>query len=103
MAARANEGLGVYMRTFKAGPWVWLGFLSIAVGANAGAAGGQRTPAAIARAVDSEAASAVELLARMVDINSGTFNRTGVQEIGKVLEAELRALGFQTHWVSMDT
>jgi glutamate carboxypeptidase len=90
------------MRTFKVGPWVWLGFLSIAVGANAGAAGGQQTPTAIARAVDAEAASAVELLAKMVDINSGTFNRTGVHEVGKVLEAEFRALGFQTHWVSMD-
>jgi glutamate carboxypeptidase len=89
-------------RTFKVGLSVWLGFLSIAAGANAGTAGGQRTPAAIARAVDSEAASAVELLGRLVDINSGTFNRTGVREVGGVLEAELRALGFQTHWASMD-
>jgi glutamate carboxypeptidase len=38
-----------------------------------------------------------------VDINSGTFNRTGVHEVGGVFEAELRALGFETHWVSMDT
>jgi glutamate carboxypeptidase len=90
------------MRTFKIGLWVWLGFLSIAVGANAGAAGGQRTPAAIGRAVDSEAASAVDLLARMVDINSGTFNRMGVQEVGRILETEFRALGFRTRWVSMD-
>lgn len=91
------------MRMLKVGLWVWLGILSIAAGAHAGTAGGQRTQASIARAVDQEAASAVDLLARMVDINSGTSNRTGVHEVGGVLEAELRALGFRTHWVSMDT
>ena len=70
--------------------------------ATAGAAGAGRTPATITRAVDSESDAAVQLLERVVDINSGTFNLAGVHEAGKVLEAEFTALGFRTHWVSMD-
>lgn len=90
------------MRTFKAGLRVWMGFLSIAVASAGAAEDGRRTSEAMARAVDSEANASVELLARIVGINSGTFNRTGVHEVGKVLETELSALGFRTRWVSMD-
>ncbi len=42
---------------------------------------------------------AIELLARQVDINSGTMNAAGVRAVGRELEAELRALGFDTRWI----
>ncbi|HEV7446912.1 MAG TPA: M20/M25/M40 family metallo-hydrolase [Steroidobacteraceae bacterium] len=76
--------------------------MGIAV-ASAGAADGGRPPQSIARAVDSEASTAVEFLERIIGMNSGTFNRPGVHEVGKVFEAEFRALGFRTRWVSMDS
>jgi glutamate carboxypeptidase len=90
------------MRTFKIGLRVWIGFLGIAVASAGAAEDGRRTSEAMARAVDSEADASVKLLERIVGINSGTFNRTGVHEVGKVLEAEFSALGFRTRWVSMD-
>jgi glutamate carboxypeptidase len=90
------------MRTFKAGLRVWIGFLSIAVASAGAAEDRHRTSEAMARAVDSEADASVKLLERIVGMNSGTFNRAGVHEVGKVLEAEFSALGFRTRWVSMD-
>jgi|HubBroStandDraft_1064217.scaffolds.fasta_scaffold37298_2 glutamate carboxypeptidase len=61
---------------------------------------GQET--AIARSIDAEAPAAVALLEKVVNINSGTFNPTGVVEVGKVLESELQSLGFTTRWIPMD-
>lgn len=57
------------------------------------------TERAIARAVDAGGAAALALLERIVNINSGTMNFAGVQEVGAVLRAELDALGFTTRWV----
>jgi glutamate carboxypeptidase len=57
------------------------------------------TEAAIARAVDAGNPAALALLERIVNINSGTMNLTGVREVGAVLRAELDALGFTTRWV----
>src|SRR6188474_971145 len=42
---------------------------------------------------------ALTLLERVVNINSGTQNHPGVQEVGKVFRQELDALGFKTRWV----
>jgi len=58
---------------------------------------------AIARSIDAEAPTAAALLEKIVDINSGTFNIPGVTEVGKVLEGEFRALGFETRWIPMDS
>jgi glutamate carboxypeptidase len=90
------------MSEIERGWRAWLGLACIALGASAAAAGAARVPTAIVRAADAEAGPAVALLARLVNINSGTFNRAGVHEVGQLLEAELRALGFRTRWVSMD-
>jgi glutamate carboxypeptidase len=68
----------------------------------AAAAGSQRAARAIAAAVDAEAPAAVDLLERLATQNSGTFNRAGVEAVGRMLEAELTALGFRTRWVPMD-
>ena len=59
--------------------------------------------AEILRAVDDEAPAAISLLEKLVNINSGTFNPAGVAEVGKVMETELQALGFQTRRLPMDS
>lgn len=41
----------------------------------------------IVHSVDEEAPSAVALLEKIVNINSGTFNPVGVVEVGKVLDS----------------
>ena len=57
---------------------------------------------AIVHSIDEGVPEASELLERIVNINSGTFNTPGVIEVGKVLETEFQGLGFTTHWVPMD-
>ena len=44
---------------------------------------------------------AVDLLEKLVNINSGTLNQQGVKDVGVVLREELDALGFQTRWIGM--
>lgn len=53
----------------------------------------------IVRAVHTRRDSAVALLERVVNINSGTLNLAGVRAVGAVFRAELDALGFTTQWV----
>jgi glutamate carboxypeptidase len=43
----------------------------------------------------------VELLARVVNINSGTLNLAGVRQVGEVFRAALDSLGFETRWIDM--
>jgi glutamate carboxypeptidase len=54
---------------------------------------------AIVRAVDARRDSAVALLERIVNRNSGTLNFAGVRAVGDALRAELDALGFATQWI----
>jgi glutamate carboxypeptidase len=54
---------------------------------------------ALATYVDAHNQEAVALLERVVNINSGTQNLAGVQEVGRVFRAEFDALGFTTRWV----
>jgi glutamate carboxypeptidase len=56
----------------------------------------------ILAAIDAEAPQAVALLEKLVNINSATFNPPGVIAVGKILEPEFQALGFQTRWIPMD-
>ena len=42
---------------------------------------------------------AVELLEKLVNINSGSLNKQGVKDVGEVLRSELDALGFETRWI----
>lgn len=53
----------------------------------------------IAGAVDRNNADALALLERLVNINSGTNNPTGVRQVGDVLRAQFDALGFHTRWI----
>ncbi len=54
---------------------------------------------AIVTFIDANNASAIALLEKAVNINSGTQNFKGVQEVGKLFRAEFDALGFKTTWV----
>lgn len=54
---------------------------------------------AMAAFIDANNASAIALLEKSVNINSGTQNFKGVQEVGALFRAEFDALGFKTTWV----
>jgi glutamate carboxypeptidase len=49
--------------------------------------------------VDARTPDAEALLARAVDVNSGTMNFDGVREVGAIFRAELEGLGFRCRWV----
>jgi glutamate carboxypeptidase len=49
--------------------------------------------------VDANNESALALLERVVNINSGTQNFDGVRDVGAVFRAEFDALGFKTEWI----
>ena len=51
--------------------------------------------------VEAHNGKAIALLERVANINSGTLNLDGVQEVGEVFRSELDALGFETRWISM--
>lgn len=52
-------------------------------------------------AVKARSPEALGLLERTVRVNSGTMNTEGVREVGRILRAELDALGFETRWAEM--
>jgi glutamate carboxypeptidase len=54
---------------------------------------------AIAAHARAHADEGIALLARAVDINSGTMNFAGVREVGRLFATELAGLGFTTEWV----
>jgi glutamate carboxypeptidase len=51
--------------------------------------------------VDEHAEEAVELLRRVVEINSGTMNHAGVRRVAEIFAAELESIGFETRWVPL--
>jgi glutamate carboxypeptidase len=55
----------------------------------------------LAQAVEARHGEEMSALEKVVNIDSGTFNTEGVREVGRFFENELRALGFQTRWISM--
>ena len=55
----------------------------------------------IVEAVKARSSTALVLLEKSVNINSGTLNTEGVKEVGRLLRAELDELGFATRWIEM--
>ncbi|NNF04708.1 MAG: M20/M25/M40 family metallo-hydrolase [Rhodothermales bacterium] len=49
--------------------------------------------------VEDRIEESVDLLERVVNINSGSMNFEGVREVGGVFAEELEALGFETEWI----
>jgi glutamate carboxypeptidase len=82
-------------------PRIVLALFAAAALALAGAAPPPLSPVElrIAGGVESRAGAAQALLARVVDVNSGTMNFEGVRQVGEIFRAELERLGFRTRWV----
>ena len=51
--------------------------------------------------VDSEQERSIALLEQLVNQNSGSLNLAGVEEVGRMMRAELEPLGFEVRWVPM--
>jgi glutamate carboxypeptidase len=51
--------------------------------------------------VEKEQERSIGLLERLVNQNSGSLNLAGVEEVGRMMRAELEPLGFQVRWVPM--
>src|SRR5688572_18738779 len=51
--------------------------------------------------VDKETARGEALLEKLVNVNSGTMNLAGVEDVGKMMRTELEELGFEVRWVPM--
>jgi glutamate carboxypeptidase len=53
----------------------------------------------VVKQIDHHHSEMLALLKKVVNINSGTMNFDGVQEVGQIFSQQLTDLGFETHWV----
>jgi len=74
--------------------------LSIALAAPAMAAPSPAEKVMLAR-VDAEQGRTLSLLEKLVNQNSGSLNRAGVEAVGRMMRAEFEALGFAVEWIDM--
>jgi glutamate carboxypeptidase len=51
--------------------------------------------------IDTHYASTIDLLKEVVNINSGSLNKEGVREVGRVFEREFQKIGFETEWIEL--
>jgi glutamate carboxypeptidase len=58
---------------------------------------------AMVKAVDGETPAAIALLEKIVDINSGTMNLSGVVAVKDVVAPQIEALGFKVQWTPMES
>lgn len=58
---------------------------------------------AVLQAIDAESAAGAVLLEKLVNQNSGTFNPAGVKVVGEMMLGELKGLGFDAHFIPMDS
>jgi glutamate carboxypeptidase len=76
--------------------------LSAAVIAHAPASAALTAPEKrMIEAVDRERTRTIALLEKLVNQNSGTRNLAGVEEVGRMMRAELEPLGFAVRWIPM--
>jgi glutamate carboxypeptidase len=54
------------------------------------------------QAIEQSIPESVDLLEKLVNINSGTLNAPGVRQIADILRPQFEALGFTVRWVPMD-
>jgi glutamate carboxypeptidase len=52
--------------------------------------------------IDAHKQASNDLLAQIVNINSGTHNLEGVRAVGSIMRAQLSDLGFEVQWIPMD-
>jgi glutamate carboxypeptidase len=75
--------------------------LVLGSGAYAATPGLSRVEQRIVSAAASEDQRAIALVETLVNVNSGTMNFAGVEQVGQMMSAELRPLGFTTRWHPM--
>lgn len=51
--------------------------------------------------VDENYESSLQLLEKVVNINSGSLNKEGVKKVGDIFAKEFKAIGFKTTWIDM--
>lgn len=51
--------------------------------------------------IDKNYQETLKILEEVVNINSGSLNKEGVREVGRVFEREFQKIGFQTEWVEV--
>lgn len=78
-----------------------LAALAIVSGGPAFAAGLTAQEQKLVQAAGAEEARSLQLLEAMVNINSGTLNTVGVEQVARKMETELKALGFEVRWLPM--
>ena len=76
--------------------------LSVLAASPAFAAGLSAPEQKMVAVADAEQARSLQLLETLVNINSGTLNKAGVEEVAKILQGELKDLGFEVRWIPMD-
>lgn len=88
-------------KCWRGGVLFLTGLVAVTLAVNIQAQELSRVEQQIVQYVDANSEQAIGLLERLVNINSGTMNPEGVQEVGSVLKAEYDALGFATQWISL--
>lgn len=78
-----------------------LAALAIAGASPAFAAGLSAQEKKLVQAAGAEEARSLQLLETLVNINSGTLNTAGVEQVARRMETELKSLGFDVRWVPM--
>jgi glutamate carboxypeptidase len=58
---------------------------------------------AMVKAIDGETPAAIDLLVKLVNINSGTMNLAGVVAVKDVIAPQIEALGFKVQWMPMES
>ncbi len=59
-----------------------------------------KTEKEIQKYIDKHMEEAIDLVEKVVNINSGSLNIDGNKTVGKIFQAELDQLGFNTYWVT---
>lgn len=60
-----------------------------------------KTEQQLIKNIEANYSSTIALLKESVNINSGTYNITGVKKVGELYSKELAALGFTVEWISV--
>lgn len=76
-----------------------IGFFTIVITAQAQPL--SNTELQILKNIETDYAATIQLLKESVNINSGTFNISGVKKVGEIYAKELATLGFSVEWISL--
>ncbi|MCR5876117.1 M20/M25/M40 family metallo-hydrolase [Phenylobacterium sp. J426] len=90
------------MPMFRSAPRVLVaGALCLALATPATAAPPSPAEAKMIAAVEAERERHIGLLEELVKVNSGSMNLQGVEQVGRMMRAELEPLGFDVRWIQM--